>query len=102
MVGQANEDIVWELPGQVVLHSMVFLLPLLNGLFFHVCGVGGILQNGMHGCSIKVAPLVHGLHGFLETHGKDGPVGGIIMERWDGGEKCWKRHSTVVRHVAAI
>jgi len=81
VVDQPDEDIVWEPPGQVVLCSVVFLLPLLDGPVFCVCGVGSIFWNRTCGCSIKVAPSVHSLHGLSEMHGKDDPIGGVILER---------------------
>jgi len=96
VVNQPDEDIVWEPPGQVVSRGAVFLLPLLDGLVFCVCGVGSVFQDGTRGCPIKVAPAVHGLHGFLETHGENGPVGSVILEMWGGGEECWNRHGNVV------
>ena len=96
MVDQANEDVVQELPREVVLCGTVFLFPLLNGLAFCICEVGSVFWNGTHGCPIKVAPAVHGLHSFSEMHGKDGPVGCVILEIWDGSEEYWKRHDDVL------
>jgi len=90
---QSNEDPIWEPQGQKALDHDIFVLPLLNGLTFRICGVGCILWNWTCVGSVEVAPAVHGLHGFLEMHGEDGPIGGVILERWDSSEECWKRHS---------
>ena len=96
MVNQSKEDPVREPWGQEALDHNVFVVPLLNGFTFHICGVGCILWNWTCVHSIKVAPVVCGLHGLLEMHGKGGPVAAIFFEGWDSGREYWDRHDNVV------
>jgi len=93
VVNQLNEDPIWEPWGQKASDHDIFVLPLLNGLTFHVHGVGCVLWNRTCGCSIKVAPAVHSQHGLLETRGEGGPVRGIFCEMWDSVGEYKERHS---------
>jgi len=83
VVDQLDEDSIWEPRRQEASDRDVFALPLLNGLTFHVRGVGGVLWNQTCGRSIKVPPVVHGLHGLSEARGEGSPVRGFFFEIWD-------------------
>jgi len=71
----------------------ILALPLLGGLAFHKCGVGGILWSRACLGSIKVAPVVHGQHGLSELCGEGGPIAAIFFEGWDGVGEYKERHS---------
>ena len=50
-------------------------------------GFCGVCWDWACGGAVEVAPLLVGLHGFLEAHGEDGPVGAVGFETRDrGGE----------------
>ena len=56
------------------------MFPCLYLLLFDVGGLVGVLGSGCGGGAIEVRPASGGLHGLLESHGEDGPVGTIGLE----------------------
>ena len=75
------------------------MLPLLNGTEFIICrGIHVLdLRTGLQ--ASKVSPPPSDLHGILEEHCEDGPIGAIELqlrdvswELFNGGRQC--RHSS--------
>ena len=57
----------------------------------------------MQCCAIEVAPLLGSLHGFLEVHGEDGPIGTIREKLGDiGGDFHSSKMSVVLIFVAVM
>jgi len=49
-------------------------------LLFSIGGLVRVLGSRCGGGAIEVRPASGGLHGLLESHGEDGPVGTIGLE----------------------
>jgi len=73
------------------------MLPCLYLLFLNIGGLVGVLGSRSGGHSVEVRPELGGLHGLLESHGEDGPVGAIGLELWNVGRVLFNggggRHS---------
>jgi hypothetical protein len=56
------------------------MFPCLYLLLFNVSGLVGVLGSRCGGGVIEVRPASGGLHGLLESHSEDGPVGTISLK----------------------
>ena len=75
------------------------MLPLLNGAEFVICRGIHVLDLRMGLQASKVSPPLSDLHGILEVHCEDGPIGAIELQLMDvswelfnGGR--WHRHGS--------
>ncbi len=84
---QPDRDGIGELLGQQVLHSKIFVLPIVNGLPLIIWDLGWVFGRGAGDGALKVGPPLDCLHHFAEVHSEDSPIGAICFE---AGNVGWK------------
>jgi len=78
-----HDDFVGETLAHKVACNVVFMVPALDGLVFHVCGVFRVLWNGVRVRTVKVAPVAIDCHRSLESPDKYSPVAAFRVEVQD-------------------
>ena len=80
-----QDDFVGEALTHEIPCDIVFVVPMMGSLLFHVCRVFWVLQDGMRVRTIKVALAAIDCHHSLELPDKYSPVAAFRVEVQDFG-----------------
>jgi len=78
-----HDNFIGETLAHEVACDIVFAVPALDGLVFHVHGVFRVLRNGARVRTVKVAPAAIDCHRSLEPPDKYSPVAAFRVKVWD-------------------
>jgi len=78
-----HDDFVGETLAHEVACNVILTVPVLNGLYFRVCGVFQVLRNGAWVQAVEVAPVAIDCHHSLKLPDKYSPVAAFNIKVWD-------------------
>ena len=100
---ELDRDGVWQLLWQQVLHSKVFVLPIVDDLPLIIWDLGWVFGRGAEDGALKVGPPPGHLHRFTEVQDEYGPIGAISLEAGNvGGKELDGRNGHYQKNVAAV